>query len=202
MFKRPDLYHMEGDSIILDKLSAERHFHDLFEQYECSIRQNPDIFKFMFFGAISNGGDFLNWLETQEKITDRLTFAVYSKRIKKYVGMFSILNVDENHGRAELGSIWYGVEAQRTEINSETTFTLLKYLFEELGYRRVEWKCDNENIRSKRAAERLGFVFEGVFRKHMIANGKNRDTAWYAIIDDDWSATRKKIEDRCLFEAP
>jgi RimJ/RimL family protein N-acetyltransferase len=93
-----------------------------------------------------------------------------------------------------LGHIWYSPLAQKTMVNTETTFLLLRYLFDELGYRRVEWKCDNANAESKRAARRMGFRPESVFRKHMIVKGKNRDTAWFALIDDDWPAIRANFE--------
>jgi RimJ/RimL family protein N-acetyltransferase len=84
--------------------------------------------------------------------------------------------------------------AQKTKVNSEVVYLFLRYLFDDLKYRRVEWKCDNDNIPSKRAALRIGFAFEGVFRQHMIVKGKNRDTAWYSIIDKEWTERKKNFE--------
>eukprot|EP01087_Luapelamoeba_hula_P006469 TRINITY_DN16547_c0_g1_i1.p1 TRINITY_DN16547_c0_g1~~TRINITY_DN16547_c0_g1_i1.p1 ORF type:complete len:232 (-),score=33.85 TRINITY_DN16547_c0_g1_i1:346-1041(-) len=102
------------------------------------------------------------------------------------VGVVVLMNVAPAMRRAEVGGIWYTPTAQRTHINTESITLLLQYAFEELGYRRIEWKCDNANERSKAAALRLGFTFEGIFRKHMIIKGLNRDTAWFSITDEEW----------------
>jgi len=98
--------------------------------------------------------------------------------------------------RAEIGNIWYTPPFHRTYANTETSFLLMGYLFDDLKYRRVEWKCDNENLKSKEAALKLGFTFEGIFRQHMIIKGKNRDTAWFSVTDKEWKEQVKK----CLFQ--
>jgi RimJ/RimL family protein N-acetyltransferase len=102
------------------------------------------------------------------------------------------MNIAADHGRAELGHIWYDVDVQRSAVTAETAHVLLTYLFDTLGYRRVEWKCDNRNQRSKAAALRLGFRYEGLFRKHMIVKQQSRDTAWFAITDTDWPVIRER----------
>jgi RimJ/RimL family protein N-acetyltransferase len=96
--------------------------------------------------------------------------------------------------RIELGNIWYAPRAQRTGANTETIYLLLREAFDELGYRRVEWKCNALNARSRGAAERLGFTFEGVFRQHMVVKGRNRDTAWYSMLDTEWPSARDAFE--------
>lgn len=108
--------------------------------------------------------------------------------------MVSLLNIVPTHGRAEIGNIWYSPLAQKTKVNTEVAYLFLKTLFRDFHYRRIEWKCDNENTASKRAATRLGFKFEGLFRQHMLVKGKNRDTAWYAIMDTDWPILEEKFE--------
>jgi RimJ/RimL family protein N-acetyltransferase len=110
------------------------------------------------------------------------------------MGMASFLNVDPAMRRIELGHIWYAPSAQRTEANTEATYLLLRESFEELGHRRVEWKCDALNARSRAAALRLGFTFEGVFRQHMVVKGRNRDTAWFSMLDGEWPAARSAFE--------
>jgi RimJ/RimL family protein N-acetyltransferase len=100
--------------------------------------------------------------------------------------MISIMSMAPEMGRAELGHIWYAPEVQRTKVNTEAVFLLLSYLLGELHYRRAEWKCDARNERSRKAALRLGFQFEGVFRQHMVVKGENRDTAWFSLLDGEW----------------
>ncbi len=108
--------------------------------------------------------------------------------------MVSFLNIAPAMLHLELGNIWYSPAAQRTKINTESVYLMLCHSFEELGYRRVEWKCDALNERSRRAALRLGFEFEGIFRQHMVVKGRNRDTSWYAMLDRDWPAIKGNLE--------
>ncbi len=108
--------------------------------------------------------------------------------------MVALLSIVPAHGRVEIGSVWYSPLVQKTKVNTEVNYLLLKTLFRDLGYRRVEWKCNNDNLASKRAALRLGFKYEGLFRQHMLVKGKNRDTAWFAILDGDWPALEEHFE--------
>jgi RimJ/RimL family protein N-acetyltransferase len=110
------------------------------------------------------------------------------------VGMASYLRIKPEHGVIEIGWIWYGPPLQRTTAATEVIYLLARHAFDGLGYRRLEWKCDALNAASQRAAERYGFQFEGVFRKHMVVKGRNRDTAWFAITDEDWPAIRRAFE--------
>jgi RimJ/RimL family protein N-acetyltransferase len=110
--------------------------------------------------------------------------------------MVSILNADLVHRRLELGHIWYIRRVHRTAVNTESVYLLLTEAFDHYQCRRVEWKCDSLNAASRQAAERLGFTFEGIFRHHMIVKGRNRDTAWFAMTDDDWPAVQDRLERR------
>jgi RimJ/RimL family protein N-acetyltransferase len=98
------------------------------------------------------------------------------------------------HGSIEIGHIWFGASLRRSSAATEAIYLLAAHAFDELGYRRLEWKCNALNQASRRAAERFGFAFEGVFRHHMVVKGRNRDTAWYAITDDEWPAVRDAFE--------
>jgi RimJ/RimL family protein N-acetyltransferase len=98
------------------------------------------------------------------------------------------------HGVIEIGHIWFAPAMQRTLQATEAIFVLARHAFDDLGYRRLEWKCDSLNGASRRAAERFGFVYEGVFRRHMVVKGRNRDTAWYAMTDGDWPLRRAAFE--------
>ena len=108
--------------------------------------------------------------------------------------MVSYLRIEPVHGCIEIGHIWFGAPLQRTRAATEAIYLLAREAFDGLGNRRFEWKCNAANDRSRRAAERLGFKFEGVFRQHMIVKGENRDTAWYSIIDGEWPAVRAGFE--------
>ena len=122
-------------------------------------------------------------------------FAVIDQASGQCEGRQALMNIFPEFGRIELGSIFWGMAIARTRIATEATYLHLKYAFDELGYRRFEWKCNNDNAASKRAAERFGFTFEGVFRQHLVIKGANRDTAWFSIIDSDWPAIRQAFED-------
>ena len=150
----------------------------------------------MFFGPFNNAREIISYIESQTANADIIVFTVYSKRLGKTVGSCSIINIDSMSGNAEIGSVWYSDEARNTEINSATVLLILTYLFENLHYRRVAWKCDNNNTISKHTAESLGFEYEGTFKKHLMIKGRNRDTVWFSIIDDSWSQKKISIEKR------
>ena len=129
-----------------------------------------------------------------ERSEDPLFFTLATLPDERPLGIASYLRIEPAHGVIEIGHIWFGVPLQRTTAATEAIFLLARRAFDELGYRRLEWKCNAENAASRRAAERFGFTFEGVFRKHMVVKGRNRDTAWYAITDDEWPAIRAAFE--------
>jgi RimJ/RimL family protein N-acetyltransferase len=104
------------------------------------------------------------------------------------------MRMEPEHGCIEIGNIWFGAPLQRTPAATEAIYLLAREAFDGLGNRRLEWKCDAANARSRRAAERFGFTFEGVFRQHMIIKGRNRDTAWYSIVDGEWPRVRAGFE--------
>jgi RimJ/RimL family protein N-acetyltransferase len=110
------------------------------------------------------------------------------------LGIASYLRIKPEFGVIEIGHIWFGVPLQRTPAATEAIYLLVRHALDELGYRRLEWKCNALNAASRRAAERFGFSFEGVFRKHMVVKGRSRDTAWYAITDDEWPSIRHGFE--------
>ncbi|EKD14368.1 uncharacterized protein L3040_008275 [Drepanopeziza brunnea f. sp. 'multigermtubi'] len=115
-------------------------------------------------------------------------YAVLSTAKYTAVGIICYMNMVPEHRCIEIGHVLFGAMLQRTPASTECNFLLMRYAFEELGYRRVEWKANDFNELSKRAALRLGFTAEGVFRKHLVVKGKRRDTAWFSCIDDEWQA--------------
>jgi RimJ/RimL family protein N-acetyltransferase len=133
----------------------------------------------------------LTWAETSE---DPLYFTLANLLDERPLGLASYLRIKPEFGVIEIGHIWFGVPLQRTTAATEAIYLLAGRVFDDLGYRRLEWKCNALNAASRRAAERFGFSFEGVFRNHQVVKGRNRDTAWYAVTDDEWPAIRSAFQ--------
>jgi RimJ/RimL family protein N-acetyltransferase len=133
----------------------------------------------------------LAWAESSE---DPLYFTLVKLPDERPLGLASYLRITPEFGVIEIGHIWFGVPLQRTTAATEAIYLLARHVFEDLGYRRLEWKCNALNAASRRAAERFGFNFEGVFRNHQVVKGRNRDTAWYAMTDDEWPAIRSAFQ--------
>ena len=183
----------EGRHVRLTPLCADA---DAAELYQAGHEpaEAREIWRHLWYGPFTSEPAFREWLRGVQAGADPLFFTVTNKPDGLRVGMISIMRLTPQHGCAELGHIWYGLAAQRTPVNTESVFLLLRHLFDDLGYRRVEWKCDAENARSRAAALRLGFQFEGLFRQHMIVKGRNRDTAWFAMLDADWPTRKANFE--------
>jgi RimJ/RimL family protein N-acetyltransferase len=129
-------------------------------------------------------------LEVAEASEDPLFYTLERLPEGRPVGIASYLRITPEHGAIEIGNIWFGASLRRSIAATETIYLLAAHAFDELAYRRLEWKCDALNQASRRAAQRFGFRFEGEFRRHMVVKGRNRDTAWYAITDEEWPAVR------------
>lgn len=155
------------------------------------------VWTYMPYGPFHDEAAMAEWLDGLAGSADPTFFAVTLDGTP--VGVVSYLNAATDDRRIEIGHIWYAPVAQRTRANTEVAYLLLLRAFEELGNRRVEWKCDALNARSRAAAERLGFSFEGIFRQHMIVKGRNRDTAWFSMLDAEWPRVRRAME--AWFEA-
>src|SRR3954471_18618024 len=133
----------------------------------------------------------LEWAATSD---NPLYFTLARLPDETPAGIASYLRITPEHGVIEIGHIWFGTALRRTSAATEAIYLLARHAFDDLGYRRLEWKCNALNTPSRRAAERFGFTFEGVFRKHMVVKGRNRDTAWYAITDEEWPRIRAGFE--------
>ena len=134
------------------------------------------------------------WIERSLKSDVYLFSTVIDRATGKATGRQSLMRIEPAHGVIEIGNILWGPEISRTRISTEAFFLHARHVFDELGYRRFEWKCNDRNEPSKAAAARFGFTFEGVFRQHMVVKGVNRDTAWFSIIDSEWPAIRAAFE--------
>lgn len=151
------------------------------------------LWHYLTQGPFESEVAFRDYLSALAQRDDVLPFTVRTIHDHASVGMISIMRIAPADGVAELGSIWYTPSVQRTAVNTETIFLLLQYLFEELEYRRVEWKCDSQNLRSAAAARRLGFVEEGCFRQHMVVKGRSRDTLWFSMLDHEWEMRKARL---------
>ncbi|MBL0372239.1 GNAT family N-acetyltransferase [Rhizobium sp. KVB221] len=136
---------------------------------------------------------FGDWLDAVAK-TGWITEIFRDNTSGKILGMANYMRTDTANGVTEVGGVAHGPAMARSPISTEVHYLMAKHVFEDLGYRRYEWKCHNGNAKSKVTAERLGFTFEGVFRKHSVSRGGNRDTAWFSIIDDEWPLLNAAFE--------
>jgi len=185
---RPQRKILEGRFVRLEPLDAKAHGADLFEA--SSVPDADQRFRWLLDVPPTSLADFQPWLEKSQASDDPMFFAVIDKATGKAVGRQSMMRIDARMGSIEIGHIYWGPLLSRTPAATEAQFLFAEYVFDELGYRRYEWKCDNENAPSRRAAARFGFSFDGLFRQHMVVKGKNRDTAWFSILDRDWPALR------------
>jgi RimJ/RimL family protein N-acetyltransferase len=133
-------------------------------------------------------------LEKQEQSSDPLFFAIRPKTSGKAEGVASLMRIDPTNGVIEIGHIWLGPSLQQTPAATEALFLLIAHAMDDLGYRRMEWKCNAANAGSRGAATRLGFIYEGTFYQHVIVKLRNRDTAWFSILDSEWPAIRANFE--------
>jgi len=137
---------------------------------------------------------FRQWETRMAKEADRLFFAVRDKHTGRLGGMAMYLDIRPSMGSIEIGYIWFAPFLQRTRQATEALYLMLRYAFDELNYRRMQWRCNALNEKSRVAALRLGFMFEGIFYQHMVVKGHNRDTAWYSILDYEWPRIRSNFE--------
>jgi RimJ/RimL family protein N-acetyltransferase len=179
---------LEGRYGRLEPLDPARHAADLLRSAQAPGAE--DRFRYLFETAPEDAESLQAWLDKAAASNDPLFFAVIDKATGQAEGRQALMRIDPSHGVIEVGSILWGPAIARTRVATEALFLVARHVFDDLGYRRFEWKCNDLNLPSKRAAERFGFRYEGLFRQHMVVKGENRDTAWFAIIDTEWPAIR------------
>ena len=135
-----------------------------------------------------------DWIVSQQGLADPIVFAVIDKATGRAGGWQQMMRIEPRHGVIEIGYVYWGPAIARTRVATEALYLFARHLFDDLGYRRFEWKCNNRNEPSKSAAQRFGFTFEGLFRQHMIVKGESRDTAWFSMLDYEWSLRRAGFE--------
>jgi RimJ/RimL family protein N-acetyltransferase len=188
----PDLRPLHGRWVWLQHVSVAKHSADLF----ASINgKDEGLWTYMPSGGpFADEDQFKTWLSAREAARDPWFYAYIDRMTGKAVGMGSFMRADAPNGAIELGNIWFSPALQKSREATEAIFLMVRHCFDDLGMRRVEWKCDALNAPSRKAADRFGFTFEGIFRQHYIIKGRNRDTAWFSMIDKEWPAFRVAFE--------
>ncbi len=189
---RPSAPVLEGRWCRLERFDPAQHGDSL---YAASMARGADArFRYLFETPPANRAEFDAWAERAAAGEDPFFYAVVDAATGQAEGRQALMRITPEHGVIEIGSILWGQKVARTRMATEALYLAARYIFDALGYRRFEWKCDALNEPSRRAALRFGFQFEGVFRQHMVVKGRNRDTAWFAIVDAEWPRIRTGME--------
>lgn len=183
---------LDGRYVRLEPLDAERHGAELFAA--SNVSDKDDKFRWLFETPPADEASFKLWVAEQAVKRDPLYYAIIDRQSGKVAGRQALMRMDAANGVIEIGSIYWGPLIARQRGATEACYLFMKHAFEELGYRRFEWKCNDHNAPSKKAATRFGFSYEGLFRQHMVIKGESRDTAWFSIIDAEWPALKAGYE--------
>ena len=186
----PSVDCLQGRYCRLEKLDAERHGNDLYEVYGPEAPEQS--FTYLSLSPVADRAELETLLKRMEESTDPYYLAVIDQD-GRAVGTLALMRINPAHRVIEVGSVTYGERLKRTRAATEVQYLLAQYVFETLHYRRYEWKCDALNEPSRRAAERLGFTYEGTFRQAVVYKDRNRDTAWYSMLDTEWEQRKHRL---------
>jgi RimJ/RimL family protein N-acetyltransferase len=185
---------LTGDWVDLYPLSATQHTHALWQ----AVLGHDEVWDWLGDGPYAREEDFFTALEAKENGSAARFFSILPRQASgaagSAAGYASLMRIDAPNGVIEVGNVMFSPQLQRTPAATEAMYLMARYVFEELGYRRYEWKCNALNLPSRRAALRLGFTFEGIFRQHMVIKGRNRDTAWFSMLDAEWAERKRAFE--------
>ena len=184
---------LAGETVQLEPIDPGRHAAALFQASHGSP-ETEELWRYMPAGPFADRAAFGDWLARSAVVADPLPFAIRDVAGGgKTGGMASFMRIKPAHGVIEIGGIWFAPALQGTRQSTEALFLMMDHALTDLGYRRLEWKCDALSKHSRAAALRLGFRFDGIFHRHMIIKGRNRDTAWFSIVDEEWPALRRSF---------
>ncbi len=184
---------MQGRYVELVPQDGSKHAADLFaagHETEESLR----IWDYLTYGPWASVEDYRATMRAQSADFNTIFYAIRPLDSYRFEGQSSYLDINPAMGVIEIGNIWFGPNLARTRAATEALYLMIRHAMDDLKYRRLHWRCNSLNDKSRQSARRLGFRFEGVFYNHMIFKGKNRDTAWYSILDDEWPEVRKILE--------
>jgi len=182
---------MMGRFCTVEPLAPQRHAASLFAAF---AEDDGRMWTYLPRGPFASAGEYREWAESAALLDDPLTHAIIDNATGQAVGTAAYMRIDAASGVIEVGSITYSPRLQRRPAGTEAMYLMMRRVFDELGYRRYEWKCDSLNAPSRAAAQRLGFRYEGLFRQATLTRGRNRDTAWFSVIDSEWPALRGAFE--------
>jgi RimJ/RimL family protein N-acetyltransferase len=178
---------LRGRTVTLEPLNAERHAAALWE----ALRSYDELWTWLPYGPFATESDLRRHIEERQAAAGFVFLAIVPAATGLAEGLASYMRMEPAHGVIEVGYVLFAPSLQRTAAATEAMYLMASHIFDHLGYRRYEWKCNAENRPSRRAAERLGFTFEGIFRQHMIVKGRNRETAWFSMLDSEWPARKR-----------
>jgi RimJ/RimL family protein N-acetyltransferase len=183
---------MQGRYCRLEPVNVQRHEAQLYAAY----LEAPDArdWTYLFSERPANAADFRAYLAKLQGSQDPLHFTIVDTEAGRCVGTAALMRIEPAHGVIEVGSITFAPRLKKTRAATESMYLMMRRAFDELGYRRYEWKCDSLNAPSRAAATRYGFTFEGIFRKAIVYKGRSRDTAWFSITADEWPRVRAAFE--------
>ena len=181
---------LQGRTVILEPLDASRHSASIWQ----AIHGHDELWQWLHEGPYADEAAFRSSVAERQSKPDFVFLAIVPKSTGQAAGWASYMRMDPANGVVEVGSLLFSPLLQRTTAATEAMYLMARHVFEDLGYRRYEWKCNAENEPSRRAAQRLGFTFEGLFRQHQVVKGRNRDTAWFSILDHEWPARKRAFE--------
>ena len=181
---------LQGRTVTLDPLKAGRHTEALWE----AVRGHDELWAWLADGPYADESGLRQSLVQKESGSAALFFALIPKSSASAAGYASYMRIDQANGVVEVGNILMAPALQRTTAATEAMYLMARHVFEDLGYRRYEWKCNALNEPSRRAALRYGFTYEGIFRQHMIVKGQSRDTAWFSMLDHEWLTRKRAFE--------
>ncbi|MEY3953972.1 MAG: acetyltransferase [Pseudomonadota bacterium] len=179
---------LQGRTCRLEPLNTQNHARQLYQAYAQATDSRH--WTYMAYGPFANFEDYEKHCAQLASSNDPMHWAVIDTTSGAAVGSLSLMRIDAINGVIEVGHVMFSPLLQGSAMSTEAQFLLMQYVFDELGYRRYEWKCDALNEPSRKAAQRLGFSFEGVFRQAVVYKGRNRDTAWFSLLDSEWPAIK------------
>ncbi|WP_159621315.1 GNAT family N-acetyltransferase [Ruania rhizosphaerae] len=190
--QRPAAGTLRGRYCTLEHLEPARHADDLYDAYAAA----PDArdWTYLGVGPFTAREDYRDWAQGAASSMDPWHYAVVDNSTGRALGTLALMRQDPTNGVIEVGWVTFSRALQRTWASTEAHYLLMRYVFDELGYRRYEWKCDSLNAPSRKAAARLGFSYEGTFRQAVVVKGRSRDTAWFSLTDGEWPGVRAGFE--------
>ena len=186
----PGPVRLDGRTVTLEPLNAARHTADLWR----AVQGHDEVWAYLADGPYAGESDLRSALAEKQVGAAALFFAITPRTSGRAEGYASYMRIDPANGVIEVGNILLTPSLQRTIAATEAMYLMARHVFEDLGYRRYEWKCNANNAPSRRAALRYGFTFEGIFRQHMVIKGQNRDTAWFSMLDSEWPTRKAAFE--------